>query len=313
MAIDAVIVPNSTRAAIQARTLTQESNMMTVRLNDFSGNAYLDRQPEYFLSVFNIAPKKFVVNRPPQFSAIVFLPCPAGRSWLKVATIPDIVGEKWVNAESGKIDTNGVRGERFVMDLLNPSNLGIEMWREITDEQMTWIDGGTSDLTRRGVFWTRNDEPGQTCLAHGGCGNAAKCPQCGADTFSELSLAKSRMEKHYKQLLMQADQYQREGHLNEIGPEHHLAGDYFHVRTPWHVVAELPQTCPNCGDAIKEGVAFHISSVGTVCVLPTQEAWQRTVNSGVKRRSDVPDEYRWWQTPAEKRAAKRQESQTEAG
>jgi hypothetical protein len=310
MAVDAVVVPNSPRAAIQARTLTQESNMQTVRLTDFSGNAYLDRQPEYYLSVFNIAPKQFVVNRPPQFSTIVFARCPEGQPWAKVATIPDIVGEKWVNADSGKIDTNGIPGEKFATDLVNPSNLGINVWQEVTDEQMTWIDGGTNDLTRRGVFWSRNEVPGRTCLMHGGCGELMECPVCKRGTLDELHLAKSRMEKHYKQLLLQADQYQREGHMREIGPEHHMAGDYFHVRSPWHVVAELPSSCPNCGDAIKEGVAFHVNAVGAICVLPTQDAWKRTVTAGVKKKSEVPEELRWWEPP--QRGRPKKEAEVEA-
>ena len=54
--------------------------------------------------------------------------------------------------------------------------------------------------------------------------------------------------------------------MREIGPEHHMAGDYFHVRAPWHIVAELPSACPNCGDAVKEGLPFHINSIGIICV-----------------------------------------------
>src|SRR5690242_4051638 len=159
MPVDATIVPNSQRAAIQQRILTQESNMQTVRLTDFTGGAHLDRLPEYCLYDFNIAPRAFNRNRPPCFPNISLAPCPAGQPYAKVGKFPDIVDEKWIDADSGEVRVKGIKGERFVMDLINPSNLGIEMWREITDEQMTWVDGGTNDYTRRGLFWTRNEEP----------------------------------------------------------------------------------------------------------------------------------------------------------
>lgn len=287
---------DSPAASVKSVELMREMNMQTLRVADFSLDAHLNYTPGYFLYLFNIAPKTFKINRPPCFSQITISACPEGQPWALVAKFPAIVDEKWVEADSGEIRTRGIQGERFVMDLINPSNLGVKMWSEVTDEQMSWIDGGTNDYTRRGLFWTRNERPGQTCLEHGGCADEEKCPVCKKDTYSELYLAKARLEKHYKQLIVQADDYSRKGNYNEIGPEHHLAGDYFHVRAPWHIVAELPSTCPNCGDAMKDGMPYHVNSVGIVCVID----WKKTVLAGVKKREDVPEELRWWDEPVKR-------------
>lgn len=301
MPIDAVIIKDSPEAAQKALSLMSQDNMRTVRLTDFSQDANVGRPPDYLLHVFNIAPRKFVIARPPCFPSITFLPCPEGQPWAEVGRFPNIVNEKWTDGVTGEIRNNGILGERFLTDLLNPSNLGTNIWQEVTDESLLWVDaGGTNDYSRRGLFWSRNATPARTCTIHGGCEDAAVCPVCQRPTFDEIQLARHRLETFYKGLLRQADEYQRTGNTREIGMEHHLAGDYFRIKSPWHVVAELPSECPNCGEPIKEGVSFHINAVGKVCVKPTQEAWKNAVRAGVKTKSEIPEEFRWWQPPQRK-------------
>lgn len=292
---DAVVVKDSPRAAEHARKLMQETNLETIRFVDFTQDINISRPPDYFLNVFNIAHKRFTINRPPCFPTIVFEACPEGRPYALVQRFPSVVNEKWLD-ENGVIRNNGIMGERFATDCLNPCNLGVNCWQDVTDEQLTWIDGGgTNDLTRRGLFWTKNERPGRTCMIHGGVKEETTCPFCNRPSLDELQLAKSRMEKHYRGLLQQADQFHREGQVREIGPEHHLAGDYFKVRAPWHIVAELPSTCPNCGEAIKEGIKFHTSSTGDLCVTPSVEGWKAVVNAGRRTKDQVPEDFRWWQ------------------
>lgn len=266
----AAVVTNSAVAPNVKRVFEQDMNMKTVRLVDFTGDANVNRPPDYYLYLYNIAPRAFEIRRPPNFPLIRLSACPKGQKYAKVATIPSIVNEKWIDADSGEVRVRGIMGERFVMDLVNPSNLGINMWVEITDDQMTWIDGGTDDLTRRGLFFSKNDPP----------------------TDDELSVTKQRLEQHYRQLLVRADELSRDPKTRrEIGMEHHLAAEYFHARTEWHTVAELPEVCENCGEVVKPGCAYHLNSVGIVCVRD----WKRTVESGVKARADVPEDKRWWE------------------
>lgn len=293
--VDAVIAKDSLGAQKESQKLMSQMNMQTVRFVDFTQDINVSRPPDYFIYVFNIAHKKFVVHRPPCFPNIIFEACPEGLPYALVQRFPSVVNEKWVD-ENGTVRNNGIMGERFVTDCLNPSNLGINCWQEVTDEQLTWIDGGgTNDLTRRGVFWTRNEKPGRACMVHGGVKEETVCPFCKKPTFDELLLAKSRMEKHYKGLLIEADTAHRENRPKDIGPEHHIAGDYFKIRAPWHIVAELPSVCPNCGESVKEGIKFHTSSTGDLCVTPSVEGWKAVVNAGRRTKKEVPEDFRWWQ------------------
>ena len=67
------------------------------------------------------------------------------------------------------------------------------------------------------------------------------------------------------------------------------------MNASWHLRTAIQEACPNCGDQINPGIAYHSSSVGGVCVLD----WARTVKAGVKSRDDVPMEARWWEEESE--------------
>jgi len=256
-----------------SRRLIQSEAMRTVRLIDFRGDANAERPPDYYLYIFNIANRKFEIRRPPNFPLMTFAGCPLGQPYALVGRVPNIVNEKWVDADSGETRVRGIMGERFATDLLNPSNTGIDIWGEIPEE-LSWLDsGGTDDMTRRGLFWTKNAEP----------------------TTEELAMSRAKMEKHYRQLIQHADiLYSDTATRREIGREHHMAADYFKARSQWHIVAETPIICENCGEMLKSNVAFHIGPTGFMCVRD----WKRTVAAGAVKREQVPEESRWWEDKA---------------
>lgn len=291
--IHAKVVPDSPEAQFQSRKLMAQENMKGVRLVDFTQDANVSRAPDYYLYVYNISRRQFNIARPPCFPHVKLSACPEGQPYVKVMKVGNVVNEKWVD-DNSQVRNNGIMAERFLTDLLNPTNLGINCWQEVTDDQMSWIDaGGTNDLTRRGLFWSRNEEPGRTCMVHGGVKQEILCPYCFQPTHDELELAKTRMQRHYRQLIAQADKYWRDNQRMEIGPEHHMAGDYFKVKAEWHTIAELPSICPNCGEAVHEGLKFHTTAAGVICVNPTQEGWRAAVNAGVKTKDQVPEDFKW--------------------
>jgi hypothetical protein len=262
--VHAKIIDASPQTRSAALHNMQRDNMQGVQFIDFTQDANLQRPADYHVYLFNIAPRRFEVRRPPSWPLITFPACPADKSYVMVGRVPNVVQE--ITMVVDRTVVNGIRGERFATDLLNPSNLGIDPWAEVTDEQVAWIDGGTDDLTRRGMFWSLNETPE---------------PQ-------ELAMAKSRMERHYRSLLKHGDELFRANRHREIGMEHHLAADYFHYRAQWHFVAEAPNFCPNCGEDVKPGIAFHMNN-GVLCVID----WQRAVAAGAKRIDEVPEEHRW--------------------
>lgn len=268
--VDAVLAPPSSGALNEKRAREFEMNQRDFRILDMTGDANLNRKPDYYIFVYSIVNRRFEIRRPPSFPLITIPACPKGEPWKKVAVFPNIVNEKWID-ENNQMRVNGIQGERFVMDLLNPLNLGVDMWKDVQDEQLTWMDaGGTDDMTRRGLFFSIDDPPKP----------------------EHLQRTKERMENHYRYLLKQADELASMNTAEaqrSIGPEHHMAADYFHARSKWHVIAELPSICENCGEQITDGVAYHRNSMGMICVRD----WKKAVAAGVKTKAEVPDELRW--------------------
>lgn len=245
--------------------LARDRALTSNAVQAFGFDVNLQRTPAYWIHIFNISPNQYVRYRPPQFPRIVLAPCPSDKEWVEVARIPDIVNEKEINPDTGLVSYRGSRGERFATDLVNPSNLTNNMWAEIAPN---WMDGGGDDLSRKGVFWSKNEVP----------------------TREELQKSRRRMEQYYREQFQRAEDLARAGKAAEISKEMHLAADYLRLSTTWHVMTDVPYPCPNCGEAIKPGVAYHASSVGGICVID----WKRTVAAGIKQKSDVPEEVRWW-------------------
>lgn len=257
-------------AIAKEQSMARENNFGDPAPIDPGVLAVLGRRPVRWLHVFNISRREFVIRKPPVAPMLRLRPCPEDQKWIEVAMIPDPVIDRWEN-ENRDLLTREIAGARFATDLLNPANLSNDCWGPISDVQFEQVSGGTDDLTRRGVFWSEHEEP----------------------TPEELEKAKSRMESHYKALLREGDILARNPKTSVmIGPEHHLAADYFGggtAKREWHVVAELPAICENCGEEINKGVAYHKNSMGGLCVID----WRRAYNAGVVKMRDIPEERRW--------------------
>ena len=152
---NADIVTGSPVAAAVSKQMTDINNMKGLVFTDWRQDANLNRPVDYFLYIYNIEHRAHQVGRPPQHGMIQIAGCPRDKPWWKVRSVPNIVQEPDVS-ESGEIRSRGLPGERFATDLLNPVNTGVDIWAEITREELTWIDSGSDDLTVRGLFWTRD-------------------------------------------------------------------------------------------------------------------------------------------------------------
>ena len=239
-------------------------------------NKDYNREPDYYLNIFNISTLPFVRHRPPDFPTIQIKACPKGEPYVLAVRVADTIRYKWITAETGAPAFDSIAGERWATDLINPANLGNEMWTEVTNPALQQFHGGGDDLSVRGVFWTRNEVP----------------------TAEELGKARSRMENHYRGLVRQAEQMAADPkRAGEIGEEHHHAADYLRVNATWHMRTVLGEPCPNCGDMVNPGIAFHMSSSGMRCILD----WKRAVSAGAAKKDEVPEELRWWEEEPEHR------------
>ena len=46
------------------------------------------------------------------------------------------------------------------------------------------------------------------------------------------------------------------------------------MKADWHQKREVLAKCPNCGDDVAPGIAFHKSSVGILCVIDPEKAFK---------------------------------------
>jgi hypothetical protein len=233
-----------------------------------------NREPDYWLYVFNISTRTFVRHRPPDFPNITLRACPAGQPYVLAARVRDTINYKVKDVGTGQTSLMSISGERWATDLINPANLGNQMWTEVSNPEMDLLHGGGDDLSRRGVFWSRNEVP----------------------TPEELARSRTLMERHYRLLVEQAEELAGDPKTRrEIGAEHHLAAEYLHMNSSWHVRTAVQEACPNCGEPVNPGIAYHPSAVGGVCVLD----WKRAVSAGVKTKAEVPEDQRWWKEEPE--------------
>ena len=86
--------------------------------------------------------------------------------------------------------------------------------------------------------------------------------------------------------------------------DHHMAAEMFGIDVEWHRVMTPKIECPQCGEKIKDGVAFHFTN-GTRCILD----YERAYLAGAIKKEDVPEGREWWgkkETPSLEQMTKEQ-------
>jgi hypothetical protein len=63
------------------------------------------------------------------------------------------------------------------------------------------------------------------------------------------------------------------------------------VKATWNQGSETLNDCPGCGEPVKPNIIIH--TCGYVF------DWKRAVEHGLKKKSEVPESFRWWVKPAE--------------
>lgn len=254
-----------------SESMTKANN----RTFNFTLQDYLySRKPDYWVYLYNVSEQSFDVFRPPLFANIHIPGRKRNEKYAAALRLPCPLLAPQGSVDSDEISTNLMDTRRVLMDVCNPDNLSLD--------QNTLVAKPTNvgnNLSQRGVFWSLNAEP----------------------TEQELKEATERMERHFNTVLEKMKALETsdpKGLLEQLGPEAHTAADYFGIETSWHGRRSRPMDCPNCGERIKAGVAFHKTEEGGLCVLD----WARTVKAGARTVQNAIDAGAF-ETVAEARAA----------
>ena len=59
-----------------------------------------------------------------------------------------------------------------------------------------------------------------------------------------------------------------------ITPREHFAMDYLGLESQWHQTTARMTTCANCGDRIREGIAYHRNFAGDPCIVDAEKYYK---------------------------------------
>ena len=113
-----------------------------------------NRKPDYWINLFNTQPVEHTRHRPLDFPTIKITACPKGQPWVLALRVGNIVNYKQPSTDTGEPVFSSITGERWATDLVNPANLGTNMWAGAYSSEVEQMHGGGDDLARRGVFWS---------------------------------------------------------------------------------------------------------------------------------------------------------------
>jgi hypothetical protein len=208
-----------------------------------------------FLYIYNVLNREHVVEQPPLFPHVIIPACPEGEMFA-VTLMPRFVNERYEIVGSLPVDyrIKKVDGRRCATSLLNPAAFPgteftsqLQQWRPADGQQ----DQIGNNLNVVGVFWslTHPDSP---------------------ELEKEIKLFRDLAQKTMEDLVKQAQMVAATGHPENVTPMMHFAMDYLKRTAPWHIGHKAMIDCPNCGEAINAGLAYHRNSFGERCIIDAE-------------------------------------------
>jgi hypothetical protein len=255
-------------ATVTAPNLRSDLSEGMTRANNIdyqfiSQHYLLNRKPDYTVYLYNVSQQNFEVSRPPILKKLIIPGKRPEGKYVLATSFPCPLLHPRSNVDSNEFDILAQDTRRFVMDLINPDNFGLDQGA-VNDPKSTLSQG--THLGVQGLFWSLHNPP----------------------LDEEVDAAIARIEKHYKFLIEQANAVQiaKPTELaNMLTPAHHFAADYFGEEYAWHAKKKRAATgvCPNCGDSIREGAAFHKTDEGVLCIID----WPRAIKAGVRTKQQA--------------------------
>lgn len=231
------------RAMDQARVMADNENhgAMTLITQDRQS------EPDYFIYVYNLLEKEWIVRQPPLFAAFHIPKCEKGKKFA-VTLLPAFVNEVTMKAGTTELSYKQIDGRKAATSLLNPGAFPGTSWESQLHNWQTEDQTG-NNLNNFGCFWslTRPDEPDKLEV--------------------EMELFRDRCKITMEELVKRAEELFEGGERKLISPMMHFAMDYLGKQAPWHMSMRHMISCPICGDQVPEGIAYHRNSFGDRCII----------------------------------------------
>lgn len=214
------------------------------------------RAPIRTIYIYSVARRPFDIIHP-LFKKLHLVGCENGERVVRCTSFPDPVLQVSPDQERGGSRIDDVDGWITAIDVLNSGNFTLNPYHGDSNPNFYANTNGTNYIAE-GLFPSLNAEP----------------------TEAETKKAEDARDKHYRYLTKEAKRLYAIGAKqgNEFlqrYPDANIAMDALGLVADWHQSNAVKVACPNCGDAIKSGLAFHKSSVtDSLCVIDAMKAYK---------------------------------------
>ena len=220
-----------------------------------SGHAM--REPKRMVYIHTVAKKNTNPIQRILFPKLTLRGCERGERFATCCAIPDPIAQSRPDQETGGTRIDEHDGWRAAIDLLNPTNLTTNPYSGDNNPDF-YANRSGQNLIALGFWPSLNQVPEE----------------------HEIRQAEVRRDKNYRWLTKEATRLAAVStkDLNEFlqtYPDTHIAMDSLGLEANWHSANVIKETCPNCGDVIKPGLAFHKSTVtDKLCVIDPSRAYK---------------------------------------
>lgn len=218
--------------------------------------------------LYSVARRGFTVSHP--YFKGELRGCKEGERYTLCYSVPDPPQQISIDPERGgkrvEVEPRDEAGWRVAIDILNPNNPSTNPYFRPNGQQAAlYATGQGVDLIRYGLFPSLNNPP----------------------TEEEIKKAERTRDDSYQALVDEAFAEQASNPQNfrawlRTNPDITVAMEALGIEADWHRRVEVKQSCPNCGDTIKSGIAFHKSSAGVLCIIDAD----RAAKAGVRLQMD---------------------------
>jgi hypothetical protein len=231
------------RAMSQAQAMAQtENHGATTLVTQDRG-----REPDYFIYVYNILGKEWIVRQPPLFPSFHIPACEKGKKF-SYTILPPYVNEVLNKAGTTELSYKQIDGRKAATSLLNPGAFPGTKWESQLHD------------------WDTDDQTGNN-LNNFGCFWSLTTPTELDKLEVEIGYFKERLRRTMEELVKRAEELHDSGERKLISPMMHFAMDYLGKQSAWHTSLKHMVSCPVCGDTIQEGIAYHRNAFGEKCII----------------------------------------------
>ena len=183
--------------------------------------------------------------------------CEEGERYVLCTKFGDPIPQSSPDQERGGVRIDDNDGWVEAIDMLNPGNFTMEPYTGSQNPTFFENRSGTN-LIAEGVWPSLNETP----------------------TEEEIRRAEQARDSHYRFLTKEALKLAAKStkDLNEFldrYPDTHMAMAHLKLKASWTNSPEVTVGCPNCGEDIKQGLAFHKSGVtDALCIIDPLRAYK---------------------------------------